>query len=126
MPFLTGLTVSLLGLACSNAHSARVLYHNRLDSLDGIPSSPGVTLDASTSRGIAIRVESLAPRSVRLAEVRTYDAPTVVLTYRGHVRAEGLTGRAYLEMRCTLPRKVRSFRARPKARSRAQQTGSLK
>jgi len=103
--FVTGVTVLLSALRCSNAESPGVLYHNRLDSLDGIFSSPGVTLDTSTSRGIAIRIEAQAPRSVRLAEVRTLDAKTVVLTYRGHLRAERLTGRAYLEMRCNMPQK---------------------
>jgi len=105
MAFVIGLTVLLFALGCSNAQSSRVLYHNRLDSLDGILSNPGVTLDTSTTRGIAIRMESQGPRSVRLAEVRTLDAPTVVLTYRGHLRAERLTGKAYLEMRCNMPQK---------------------
>jgi hypothetical protein len=105
MAFVTGLIVLLFAMACSNAQSPGVLYHNQLDSLDGILSSPGVTLDTSTSRGIAIRIESQAPRSVRLAEVRTLGAPTVVLTYRGHLRAEKQTGKAYLEMRCNMPQK---------------------
>jgi len=105
MASVTGVTVLLFALGCSNAQSPGVLYHNRLDSLDGILSNPGVTLDTSTPRGIALRIESQAPRSVRLAEVQTLDAQTVVLTLRGHLRAERLTGRAYLEMRCNMPQK---------------------
>ncbi len=53
MRILSGVTVSLIALCCSVAESPRVLYHNRLDSLDGIISRADVTLDPSTSRGIA-------------------------------------------------------------------------
>jgi hypothetical protein len=92
----------LLVAGCSADYS-RVLYHNRLDSLDGVISTDGLTLDAATSRGRALRIDSPGRRTVRLAQVRTDDADTVVLTYRGHLRAVGLTGRAYLELRCSLP-----------------------
>jgi hypothetical protein len=54
---------------------------------------------------MAIRIEAQASRSVRLAEVRTLDAKSVILTYRGHLRAERLTGKAYLEMSCNMPQK---------------------
>jgi hypothetical protein len=39
--------------------------------------------------------------------MQTDDADAVVLTFRGHLRAEGLTGHAYLEMGCVVPGKGR-------------------
>jgi|SRR6266571_2160625 len=98
----SSLTMLLLAVGCS-ADSPHVLYHNRLDSLDGIISTTGLTLDTATSRGVAVRIHSPGPTTIRLARVRTDDADAVVLTFRGHLRAEGLMGHAYLEMRCVVP-----------------------
>jgi len=104
MSLLVGLTVSLSVLDCAGAKSSpHVLYHNQLESLDGILTRDGVTLDTATSRGVAVRIESHGPTTIRLAEVQTEAAQAVVLTYRGHLRTVGLTGRAYLEMRCSIP-----------------------
>jgi hypothetical protein len=106
MSLLLGLTLSLTVLDCAGAKSSpHVLYHNRLESLDGILTRDGVSLDAATSRGPAVRIESHGATTVRLAEVQTEAAEAVVLTYRGHLRTANLTGRAYLEMRCSIPGK---------------------
>ena len=101
MSLLLGLTLSLIVLDCKS--SPHVLYQNQLVSLDGILTRDGVTLD--TSGGTAVRIESDGPRTVRLAEVQTEAAEAVVLTYRGHLRTANLKGRAYLEMRCSIPGK---------------------
>jgi hypothetical protein len=52
-----------------------------------------------------VRIEAHGPTVVRLVEVQTKEADAVVVTYRGHVRAANLRGRAYLEMRCSIPGK---------------------
>jgi len=104
---LLGLTLSLSVLDCAGA--PHVLYHNRLQSLDGILTRDGVSLDTATSRGTAVRIESHGETRVRLAEVQTEAAEAVVLTYRGHLRTANLKGRAYLEMRCSIPGKGELF-----------------
>src|SRR5260221_12786898 len=104
---LLGLTLSLSVLDCAGA--PHVLYQNRLQSLDGILTRDGVSLDTATSRGTAVRIESHGETTVRLAEVQTEEAEAVVLTYRGHLRTANLKGRAYLEMRCSIPGKGEFF-----------------
>ena len=105
-----GLALSLSAVNCSGASSSpHVIYHNRLESLDGILIREGLTLDAATSRGAAIRIQSHGATTIRLAEVQTEPAEAVVLTYRGHLRTANLTGRAYLEMRCSIPGRAELF-----------------
>src|SRR5712691_295637 len=110
-----GLALSLIAVNCSGASSSpHVIYHNRLESLDDILTREGLTLDAATSRGSAIRIQSHGATTIRLAEVQTEPAEAVVLTYRGHLRTANLTGRAYLEMRCSIPGRGELFaRASP-------------
>jgi hypothetical protein len=98
------LAFALSALHCSGA--PQVLYHNKLESLDGLLTRDGVTLETQAWQGRAgIRIAAHGPTSVCLAEVQTKGAEVVVLTYRGHLRATKLTGRAYLEMRCSIPGK---------------------
>lgn len=99
-----GLALSLSALQCSGA--PQVLYHNELKSLDGLLTRDGVSVETRASLGrTGLRIEAQGPTIVRLAEVQTKGAEAVVLTYRGHLRAAKLTGRAYLEMRCSIPGK---------------------
>lgn len=102
---LVGLALTLSALHCSGARSApHVLYHNPLESLDGLLTREGVTLETQASQGRkGLRIESHGPTTIRLAEAQTTGAEAVVLTYRGHLRAANLRGRAYLEMRCNIP-----------------------
>ncbi len=104
-PRVGWLALSLSALQCSGAASApQVLYHNRLESLDGLLTKDGVTLETAALQGRkGVRIEAQGPTVVRLAEAQTKAAEAVVLTYRGHVRSAGLRGRAYLEMRCRIP-----------------------
>ena len=102
-----GLALSVSAVACSGAPD--VIYHNRLQSLDGILTRDGLTLDAATSRGAAIRIESLGATTILLAEVQTEAAEAVVLTYRGHLRTANLRGRACLELRCSIPGRPELF-----------------
>jgi len=105
--FLIGLGLSLGALQCSGCTSApQVLYQNRLESLDGLLTKDGVTVETAARQGRrGIRIETHGPTLVGLAEVQTKAAESVVLTYRGHLRAADLRGHAYLEMRCNIPGK---------------------
>jgi len=110
MRLAIGLALSLSAVACSGAGSSpHVLYHNRLQSFDGIPTRDGLTLDAGTSRGAAIRIESLGTTTIRLAEVQTEPAEAVVLTYRRQLRTANLKGRADLELRWSIPGRPELF-----------------
>jgi len=95
--------LSLSALHCSGPLSApQVLYQNKLESLDGLLTRAGITLETQAWQGRAgIRIDVHGSTGIRLAEVQTRGAAAVVLTYRGHMRSANLTGRAYLEMRCT-------------------------
>ena len=97
------LLLCLCGLACSSpGPSARFIYFNRLDSMDTILTRTGVTLE--TGRGNrGLRIDAEGPRTIRLVEVRPDAAEGVELIYRGHLRSSALRGRAYFEIRCSLP-----------------------
>jgi hypothetical protein len=101
---LSLLALSLVVLRCTGATSPpQVLYHNRLESLDGLIGRDGLVLENELSEGRnGVRIEARGPTVVPLADVQTKPARAVVLTYRGHLRAADLKGRAYLEMRCRI------------------------
>ena len=84
--------------------STRVIYSDRLSSLDAIITRIGVTLDTALSpdRKGVIRLDSTEPTTIQLAEVRPGDLEDVTLVYRGHLRTQALRGHAYLEMRCSI------------------------
>jgi hypothetical protein len=98
---LVSAALLLSALQCGGP-APQVLYHNKLESLDGLLTRDGMTLEAQAWQGRAgIRIDVHGSTSIPLAEVQTRGAAAVVLTYRGHLRSANLTGRAYLEMRCT-------------------------
>jgi hypothetical protein len=91
--------------------SERIIYSNALDSAEAILTRSGVTLDTAIShdgKG-AIRIDASGPTTIRLAEVQPKDAEGVALTYRAHLRTQNLTGRAFLEMWCSIPGKGEFF-----------------
>jgi hypothetical protein len=105
---MTSLLLGLDILACTpTGGSTSVIYSNYLTSLDGVITREGVTLDATISpRGYGtIRVDAARPLTVRLVEVRPPQVQNSTLTFRGHLRAKNLQGRAYLEIAGTIPGK---------------------
>ncbi len=48
-------------------------------------------------------VECAEPQTIRLFEVTNPEVEQCILIYRAQLKSEGLTGRAYLEMRCQFP-----------------------
>lgn len=97
--------VGLAAIGCSMPKaSTRVIYSDRLSSLDAIITRTSVTLDTAISpdRKGVIRLDSTGPTTIQLAEVRPGDVEGVTLVYRGHLRTQVLRGHAYLEMLCSI------------------------
>jgi hypothetical protein len=86
---------------CRRPQSARVIYLNRLDSIDAILTRTGVTLETDRGKG-RLRIDAIGSATIRLAQFRPNNASGGTLVYRGHLRSEGLKGRAYFEMRCNI------------------------
>jgi hypothetical protein len=106
------LVVALGNLACqSSPKPEQVIYTNSLDSAESVLSASGTSLDAATShdgKG-SIRIDSNGPVTIRLAEVEPEAAENAVLIYRAHLRTENLSGKAFLEMWCSIPGKGEFF-----------------
>src|SRR5438034_856908 len=58
----------------------------------------GVRVDGNT-----IRIDFTANRTVRLFDVKDPGVEQCLVTYRAEMKAEGIEGRAFLEMWCCLP-----------------------
>ena len=100
-------TVSLgLVTGCSPPTTARVevveLLHYPIENLEDVMTASGVALDLETTTdgNGALRVNADAPTTIRLFETGDLDVENARITYRAMLRAEGLEGRAYLEMWC--------------------------
>jgi hypothetical protein len=87
------------------------LRHFPLDSMEGIISQTGVSVDRDISNdgkgSLRIRVEE--PSTVRLFEVSGVDVEDSQLLYRARVRTEDFKGQVYLEMWVNLPGKGEFF-----------------
>lgn len=102
----------LLGSGCASPGSEpRAIYSNALNSVDDILTRDGVAADSEISHDgqASIRIDASESTTVRLAEVEPEAAENTMLTYRGHLRSEGLTGKAYFEMLCSVPGKGEFF-----------------
>ena len=101
---LAGLGLMALGCRPQPAPET-VVFVDAIDSLGSILTRDGVAWDSGVSHDGhgAIRIEATQPTTIRLAEVNPANAENVMLTYRAHLRTEGLDGQAYLEMWCGIP-----------------------
>jgi hypothetical protein len=78
-----------------------------LDSLEGILTQDGITLDKAVSadgKG-SIRIDAAGAVTVRLFETGDIDAENARILYQAKVKTENLDGKAYLEMWCHFPGK---------------------
>ncbi|MGH7629513.1 MAG: hypothetical protein ACREOF_08980 [Gemmatimonadales bacterium] len=67
------------------------------------PDTPTITQgDIRTEQG-GWRIDATANQTIRLFEVENPAVDQCLLTYRAELKAEGLKGRAFLEMWCRLP-----------------------
>lgn len=90
-----------------------MLHANPLDSLDGVITRSGVTLDPTTSwdGGGSLRIDvrkatgidAESATTVRLLETGDVDVEDGVVIYSARIRTEGVDGKVYLEMWAVLP-----------------------
>jgi hypothetical protein len=76
-----------------------------LDGLDGVIDRSEAAFDPAVSsdgKG-SLKIESGAPVTVRLFEVRAQKLDRSQLTYQARLRTEKVGGKAYLEMLCHFP-----------------------
>ena len=67
------------------------------------PDKPTITQGAIRAEQGGWRIDATGEQTIRLFEVENPSAEQCLLTYRAELKAEGLTGRAFLEMWCRLP-----------------------
>ena len=95
------LVVSLVFLAAGTGYcGSREIARFPLDSLDGVITRDGVSLDTTikVEGGGSLRVETNGPTVIRLFEVRGLNVDKARLAYRASVRTEKVKGKVYLEM----------------------------
>jgi hypothetical protein len=95
----------LAGSCAQNETTEEQLTAISVDSMEGVLTKSGVTLDGSVSSdgNGSLRVDADSSMTVRLYEIADPDVEDALLTYRAKMKTEGITGRAYLEMWCRLP-----------------------
>ena len=64
---------------------------------------PTITQDSIRAEQGAWRIDASGKQTIRLFEVEDPGVEQCLLTYRAELKAEGLMGRAFLEMWCRLP-----------------------
>jgi hypothetical protein len=67
------------------------------------PDKPTITQSGIRAEQGAWRINATEKQTVRLFEVESPAVEQCLLTYRAELKAEGLKGRAFLEMWCRLP-----------------------
>jgi hypothetical protein len=85
--------------------------HYPLDTLDGIITRSGITLDkaiSSDQRG-SLRITANSPTTVRLYETGDISIDNARLTYQAKLRTASVEGQVYLEMWCHFPGKGEFF-----------------
>ena len=82
-----------------------------MDSLDGVITRSGVTVDTAVSSDGdgSLRIETSGPVVVRLFEVENLNVEDARLIYQAKLRTENLRGQAYLEMWLRFPEKGEFF-----------------
>jgi len=102
----------LLATACSqNAVTPAEIKHYPVDSLDGIITKSGVTIDKNiTSDGNGSLLVSVSePTTVHLYETGNIDIESSRLFYQAKLRTEDVEGQVFIEMWCHFPGKGEFF-----------------
>ncbi len=103
-PIALGLALAL-SAGCRPKTAPESLKRFPVDSMEGVLTQSGVSLDKSQSsdgKG-SLKIEAAEPVTVRLYEVRGLEVENARLTYRARLKTSGVTGQAYLEMWCVFP-----------------------
>lgn len=101
----------LLLPSCKKSVSSEALRSLPVDSLEGILTQSGVSIDRDTSsdgKG-ALKITATQPVTVRLYEVPVSSIDNARIIYRARLKTADLTGEAYLEMWCVIPGKGEFF-----------------
>ncbi|MFC1833393.1 hypothetical protein ACFL2Q_01495 [Thermodesulfobacteriota bacterium] len=109
-----GIVFALALLTCLVSEApaqTKVLKDFPLNSLDGVVTRSGVSLDkgmSSDGKG-SLRIVVKKPRVVKLFEMGDVDVEDARLLYKAKLRTEDLDGHAYLEMWVSIPGKGEFF-----------------
>jgi len=88
-----------------------MLEHFRCDTVEGVITRSGLTLDPAVSEEnkSSLRLTADEPTVFRLLEIKGTGIDNARLIYRATLKTRDLKGRAYLEMWCYLPGKGAYF-----------------
>lgn len=103
---LSIILVLTIGIGCQKSQpSAEAVKAFPVNSLDGVLTRTGVTLDTvvSSDGNGALKIIATQPTTIRLFEVRDVTLENARLLYRARVKTENVTGQVYLEMWCVFP-----------------------
>lgn len=95
-----------IGIGCQKSQpSVETVKAFPVNSLDGVLTRTGVTLDTvvSSDGNGALKIIATQPTTIRLFEVRDVTLENARLLYRARVKTENVTGQVYLEMWCVFP-----------------------
>jgi len=104
LPALCAAVIMLAASLFGTAHAETILSFP-MDSLDGVITRSGVTVDKNVSsdgQG-SLRIETSGPVVIRLFEVENLNVENERLIYQAKLRSENLEGQAYLEMWLQFP-----------------------
>ena len=109
--FITCCTTLLLFGCSTKRDEAREIKHYPLDSLDGVITRSGITLDSdiSSDQGGSLRITATSPATVRLFQTGDISIDNARLIYQARLRTEEVNGQVYLEMWCHFPGKGEFF-----------------
>jgi hypothetical protein len=102
---LVVLAVLTAGACRTGAAEPVVIGRFPANDLEGVVDASETSIDAQVSsdgKG-SIRIEARQPKTVHLFEVLGFEAEDAKLLYRARLKAENLSGKAYLEMMCHFP-----------------------
>jgi len=88
-------------VACENKDG--VIFYNPMNNTNGILHGSQVYIDTrnSTDGSGSIRVDSRSSRTLDLFETGDIDIQGTTLIYEADLKAQGLNGQVFLELRCT-------------------------
>lgn len=105
------LLLLLPGCSGKKAGGVDVIEHYNADSMDGVITRTGVSVDkdiSSDGQG-SLHIVATEPETVKLYETGDIDVEAARLIYQAKVRTENFKGEVYLEMWCHFPGKGEFF-----------------
>ena len=109
--FITCCAILLLFGCRTQRDEVHEIKHYPLDTLDGIITRSGITLDReiSSDRRGSLRITATSPTTVLLYQTGDISVDNARLIYQAKLRTAGVKGQVYLEMWCHFPGKGEFF-----------------